>query len=60
MKGNHFKRYGRGILYIVGNGRVIHFDKEKIEEMHTMIHEWEKNPEDIIGVSLKTRGEGID
>lgn len=45
MKGKRFKRYGQGILFIVGNGRVIHFDTDLIKEIHDLIHEWEKDPE---------------
>jgi len=44
MNGKRFKRYGTGILYIVGNGRVIHFDSKKIDEIHNLIHEREKDP----------------
>ena len=50
-----FKRYGDGILYIVGNGRVIHFDKKKIDELHSLIHEWEKDPTVLYNLGKKRR-----
>jgi len=45
MIGKRFKRYAYGILYLIGNGKTIFFDKEKINEIHLLIHEWEKNPD---------------
>jgi len=56
MNGKRFKRYGTGILYIVGNGKVIHFDSDKIKEMHELIHEREKDPEVLYGLSKKNDG----
>jgi ribosomal protein L24E len=50
MIGKRFKRYGTGILYIVGNGKVIHFDSEKIDEIHNLIHEREKDPSVLYGL----------
>ena len=55
MKGKRFKRYGNGIIFIVGNGSVIHFDKEKIEEIHNLIHEWEKDPTELYNLGKKFR-----
>lgn len=57
MKGQRFKRYGQGILYIVGNGKVLHFNKERLTEMHALIHEWEKDPEIKYNLSKKRERE---
>jgi len=57
MNGKRFKRYGQGILYIVGNGKVIHFDSEKIKEIHDLIHEWEKDPQVLYNLGSTKGGE---
>ena len=56
MIGERFKRYGQGILFIVGNGKVIHFDDSKIKEIHSLIHEWEKDPKVEYNLSKKKKG----
>ena len=50
MRGKRFKRYADGILYIVGNGKTVFFEDDKIRELHDLIHEWEKNPKEIFNM----------
>lgn len=47
MNCSKFKRWGNGILYLIGNGKTIFFDRDKIKELHNLIHEYEKNPNEL-------------